>query len=68
MAVKKIRYRHIKVSPSMRKELAQEFRTTIQTIGNALRHRTQGPIPERIRERALNLGGVEVIDTELVDC
>lgn len=68
MAVKKIRYRHIKVSPSMRKELAQEFRTTIQTIGNALRHRTQGAIPERIRERALNLGGVEVIDTELVDC
>ena len=68
MAVKKIRYRHIKVSPSMRKELAQEFRTTIQTIGNALRYRTQGVIPERIRKRALDLGGVEVVETELVDC
>ena len=68
MAVKKIRYRHIKVSPSMRKELAQEFCTTIQTIGNALRHRTQGVVPEKIRGRALDLGGVEIIDTELVDC
>ena len=68
MAVKKIRYRHIKVSPSMRKELAREFDTTIQTIGNALRYRTQGVIPERIRKRALDLGGVEIIDTELVDC
>lgn len=68
MAVKKIRYRHIKVSPSMRKELSHEFATTIQTIGNALRYRTQGVIPERIRKRALDLGGVEVVETELVDC
>lgn len=68
MAVKKIKFRHIKVSPSMRKELAQEFRATVQTIGNALRYRTQGAVPEQIRQRAIALGGCEVTDTELVDC
>lgn len=68
MAVKKIRFKHIKVSPSMRKELAAHFATTHQTVSNALRNKTQGYIPERIREQAIDMGGVEILDVELIDC
>lgn len=68
MSIKKIRRKSIKVSPETRKQLAAEFRVSVQSIGNALRYRTEGWQPEQIRIRALELGGVETIDVKIIDC
>lgn len=68
MSIKKIRRKSIKVSPETRKQIAQEFNLSVQSIGNALRYRTEGWQPEQIRLRALELGGVETIDVKVIDC
>lgn len=68
MAVKKIRRKTIKVSPNTRKQIAEEFDTTVQTVGNALRYRTEGWQPEQIRQRAFELGGIESIEVQMIDC
>ena len=68
MSIKKIRRKSIKVSPETRKQLAAEFSVSVQSIGNALRYRTEGWQPEQIRIRALKLGGVETIDVKIIDC
>ena len=68
MAIKKIRRKTIKVSPGTRKQIATQFGVSVQSVGNALRYRTEGPQPEQIRQRAIELGGVECIDVQLVDC
>lgn len=68
MAIKKIRRKSIKVSPDTRKRLAKEFNLSVQSIGNALRYRTEGWQPDKIRQRALDLGGIESIDIKMIDC
>lgn len=68
MAIKKIRRKTIKVSPDTRKQLAMQFGLSVQSVGNALRYRTEGSQPEQIRQRAIELGGVECIDVQLIDC
>lgn len=67
MSIKKIRRKTIRVSPDMRKRLAEEFRISVQSVGNALRYRTEGSQPEQVRARALELGGVECIDIKMID-
>ena len=67
MSIKKIRRRTIKVSPDTRKQIAAEYDISVQTVGNALRYRTEGAQPEQIRKRALELGGVEAIDIKIID-
>lgn len=68
MAIKKIRRKTIKVSPSTRKQIATQFGVSVQSVGNALRYRTEGVQPEMMRQRALELGGVECIDIQVIDC
>lgn len=67
MSIKKIRRKSIKVSPNTRRQIAVEFDVSVQTVGNALRYRTEGEQPELMRQRALELGGVETIDVKVID-
>lgn len=68
MSIKKIRRKTIKVSPDTRKQIAAEFDVSVQTVGNALRYRTEGWQPEQMRQRALELGGIECIEVRVIDC
>ena len=68
MSIKKIRRKTIKVSPDTRKQIAAEFDVSVQTVGNALRYRTEGLQPEQMRQRALELGGIECIEVRVIDC
>ena len=67
MSIKKIRRKTIRVSPETRKRLATEFGISVQSVGNALRYRTEGPQPEQVRVKALELGGVECIEIKMID-
>ena len=67
MSIKKIRRKTIKVSPGTRRQIAAEYGVSVQTVGNALRYRTEGQQPELMRLRALELGGVETIDVKVID-
>ena len=43
----------------VRREIASELRVSIDTVDNALKFRTYGEQPERIRQMAYDKGGVE---------
>lgn len=44
---------------AIRREIASEVGVSIDTVDNALKFRTYGEQPERIRQMAYNKGGVE---------
>lgn len=55
--MKKLKY--ISVSPETARRIAKEEKVTVASILAALRFATNGERPERIREKALEAGGIE---------
>ena len=47
----------INTHPSVRHQMAAEFRVTYETVSKACKFLTEGDQPEAIRKRALELGG-----------
>lgn len=51
--------RLITLDPKGKQQLCEEFGTSANTVGNALRYDTDSYMARKIRERALELGGIE---------
>ena len=58
--MKKITQKQIVVDNGTRRLLVREFSTTYYTINNALNGKSLTPKHMRIREKAIELGGIEI--------
>ena len=58
--MKKITQKQIVVDNGTRRVLVREFNTTYFTINNALNGKSLTPKHMRIREKAIELGGIEI--------
>ena len=62
--MKKITQKQIVVDNGTRRLLVREFNTTYYTINNALNGKSLTPKHMRIREKAIELGGIEIDEKE----
>lgn len=53
----------INTHPSVRHQMAAEFRVTYETVSKACKYLTEGEQPDAIRARALELGGKVEFET-----